>query len=719
VSVNRNLEKSSIYINKFSTGMWNNRSPLFTELSSLGVQVISRYDTLWDGLNMDISHQMTLVRRYGFLRYCSTAFGSDEVPLNFFSFKNTTGVIKAMVDTTSNVSYFTSSSITSLYSKGTPAQTSFTKVGDTLYMSDGTNAKKWDGTTVSGWGIVAPVTAPILGISSGNGMTVPVPGTFTTATTGGTLAPGTYYYRIAATNGLGTTGASEETGITVPTGTSTNTVTVTWEEVEGATGYTVYGRTLGGELLMATISGGSTVSWVDDGSVTPSGALPSGLLTTANGGYQYVYVYKNSSTGHISSASPYSASTGNLSDQTVTIEGSSSTDPQVDKVDIYRTLDGGANYYYLATIDNGGTWSYTDSSPDSALNNFLIAPLAGVNDPPPAGISVSCFWMGCVWVAAGHFLYFGGGASITNGVPEECFPASNVFTLPGTIVAMAATSQGLVVWTPDDAFVVTGTTTGNFVCQLWQSNLGVYGQNSVCQDGDLFYLFTMQGQLFQFSSSLTEIGFPVQKNIAAMNPANVYMTLHRSGVDEGLFISDGSTNMYRYSIAMQCWSTVAQPVGGVNCLKSIEVSTATYKLMMGRATGAGYILARDTNTFADDGSAYPADVTIGSLILAPPRQTAPVASVLLQSMPVGTYPTVSVLPNEISGTFINIGVTPTGLPNRIPDPWELPASTSVLSYRHDLASAQQPIPNRIQHMQVRLSFATEIAYNEILTLAVA
>jgi hypothetical protein len=611
VSVNsRNLEKNDIYINRWMTGLNTNRSPLFSPLSSQGLQVISRYDTLWDGLNTDISHQMTLVRRYGFTRYCSTAVSGSEYPLNFYSFKNTSGTVRAMLDTNTNVSYFDGSSITSLYSKGTTQQTAFVKVGDTLYTCDGTNANKWNGVTVTKWGIVAPTAAP----------------TFT----------------------LGT-----------------------------------------------------------------------GSLTTVNGGYTYVFSYKNSTSGHVSTSSPVSASTGNFTSKHIVLQGTSSSDTQVDKIDIFRTADGGANYYYLATVNNGGTWTYTDNTADTGLNTFIVAPIDGSNNPPPAGIGVSCFHMGRLWVGSGNFLYFGGGSDITYGVPEESFPPANVFTLPGKVVAMASTSSGLVVWTQADAYVVTGITTSSFVCQIWQTNLGVYGQNSVCQDGDLFYLFTTQGQLFQFSSALAEIGFTIQENLEAFNPANVYLTLHRSGIDEGLFISDGSTNFYRYSISMNCWSPVAQPVAGVKCMKSIEVSPATYKLMMGRATVGGYILARDTNTYSDDGTAYPASATIGSLTLAPPRQHAVVNSVLLNTMPVGTFPTVSVLVNEISGTFTQIGVTPNGLSAAVADPWELPASTTVKSMRLDLTAAKHPIPNRVLNMQIKLDFPSEAAKNEVLTLAVA
>jgi len=100
----------------------------------------------------------------------------------------------------------------------------------------------------------------------------PVNATFTVGA--GTLAPGTYYYRISAINAVGETLASVETSLAL---VSTGGVNVNWAAASGATGYKIYGRSTGAELLMATV--GAVLTWLDDGSGTPSGALPSGNTT--------------------------------------------------------------------------------------------------------------------------------------------------------------------------------------------------------------------------------------------------------------------------------------------------------------------------------------------------------------------------------------------------------------------------------------------------------
>ena len=108
--------------------------------------------------------------------------------------------------------------------------------------------------------------------------------TLTESAIGGVLLDATVYgYRVSAINATGETLASTTVSVTTaPGATGTVSITVGWDAVAGATGYKVYGRTAGGELLMATLLG-AVLTFVDDGSVTPSGALPSSNTTATSG----------------------------------------------------------------------------------------------------------------------------------------------------------------------------------------------------------------------------------------------------------------------------------------------------------------------------------------------------------------------------------------------------------------------------------------------------
>jgi hypothetical protein len=98
------------------------------------------------------------------------------------------------------------------------------------------------------------------------------------AITGGTLAAGTYWYRIAATNANGNGLACVELSGTVASG-STGSVALSWGAVAGATSYKIYGRTQGAELLMVSQAG---TTFTDDNTLTPAGALPTLATTPGN-----------------------------------------------------------------------------------------------------------------------------------------------------------------------------------------------------------------------------------------------------------------------------------------------------------------------------------------------------------------------------------------------------------------------------------------------------
>jgi hypothetical protein len=90
----------------------------------------------------------------------------------------------------------------------------------------------------------------------------------------GSLSAGTYYYRVSAINANGETLASAEQSV-VSVDSSHNTIG--WDAVTGATGYKVYGRATGAELLIGSTT--DALTFTDDGTVSPSGALPTANST--------------------------------------------------------------------------------------------------------------------------------------------------------------------------------------------------------------------------------------------------------------------------------------------------------------------------------------------------------------------------------------------------------------------------------------------------------
>jgi hypothetical protein len=833
----RDIEpEGSLFINRWWSGLNKNRSPLFTPISLMGIQIIQRMDTLWDGANMQVSPQQTLRRRYGFLKACSVAFGAIEWPLDYFSFENLAGYITPIVDTQTNVYAFSTTGKASIWKKLAGAgQSSFNSVNNILYWVDGVSAMKYVGPNLliysNAFGTSTTPQAPwtigdctlTTGQTDPNGGATASYAVFSVASTASYLrqavappfvpvASNTFTFSVWLKADTGTptiylnitdqasnvvvstqktlstiwtrysvtgtalgTATSLVAGLINPSSTSAHYFIYGAQLEIGASAtaynqttdlpqgtyqigivapvtaptlsFTSYGNAWQATHVYAvnntiTDSNGNlqTVASISSdyksGVTAPTWATTAGSTTTdnhvvwacggSNGlnptvGYNWGYCYRSSLTDNTSTMSPISADSGVLIGQAATVSGARSTDPSVDWVDIYRTDDGGAVYYLDASVANppSSSWTYVDTNQDSSLNTDLIAPLSYANNPPPVGASLLCWFAGRLWAISGNTLYYSGGPDTLNGVGEECWPIGNAYTLQGNGTAMAGTSQGLVTWTADTAFLTLGQNSSNFTVPMtWQSNCGVSSQNCVAQDGDNLYFYTTRGQAWScISGAFAEFGFPIEAQLGAFTPANVYVAIHRSGLDEGVFVSDGSANIYRYSNVTNSWDTVMQPVGGCGAMASIELTTANWRLLIGRPTGAGYILERDLSTWSDDGSAYTAWATVGSLTVAPPRHVTNLESVLLQTAAVGTYPTVSVLLNEIADLSV-FPATFVTLPNPVPDPPQLPATQSILTKRHDLKAAQSPLPSHVQHMQVKVVFATEAQPNEVYGLGV-
>ena len=113
----------------------------------------------------------------------------------------------------------------------------------------------------------------------------PVQSAPATSTSGGTLPTASVYkYVITAINANGETGISNEQTVTTGAG-GTNSNTVNWVTVTGATGFKIYRTAAGGatgtELLLTSV--GLVVTFVDTGALTPAGALPvSNTASTPN-----------------------------------------------------------------------------------------------------------------------------------------------------------------------------------------------------------------------------------------------------------------------------------------------------------------------------------------------------------------------------------------------------------------------------------------------------
>jgi hypothetical protein len=401
------------------------------------------------------------------------------------------------------------------------------------------------------------------------------------------------------------------------------------------------------------------------------------------------------------------------------------------------TNSSGVNETHAGTV-NATSWFYTDTGsvygysyngtvPDGELDTLIEAPIDDENNPPPSltnplttsvtgTFSLITYYAGRLWGAVDNFVYFAGGPDVTFGSPTESFPPANVFTFPGKVTALAPTPAGLIVFTSDTMFIIYGTSLATFYSQVYLRNRGVLSQNCVVMDEQTLYIYTTQRQCFSYSNQEAEIGYNVSPLFTLyFPPTAVYLTYHRMGEDVGLFISDGSVNYMKYRTDTSAWSPMCQIVGGADAFQSIETSNGVYTLMVGSATGGGFISGRSTTSWTDTNGTYPCSVIVGSFITAPPGAISKIDYLTGQWMPTGTIPTFSILADEIATLA---GVGPWVSLQGTNDPPKLVPSQSITQQRFYLKSANQPVPQELCHLMVQVSYGAANTNDQLLTLGI-
>jgi hypothetical protein len=163
-----------------------------------------------------------------------------------------------------------------------------------------------------------------------------------------------------------------------------------------------------------------------------------------------------------------------------------------------------------------------------------------------------------------------------------------------------------------------------------------------------------QGIAFS-ADSFGEFGYNIGDVLSdTFSPATSYLALHRNGADVGIFVSNGTDSIARFNPTSGAWSPVAEPVNGCGPIASLETSEAVRTLL---TTINGYICGRDLDTFTDGHSAstYTAFGTIGSIDLAPMAlSTTAIRHVFARTTATGSRASISILQNNISGTFSDI-----------------------------------------------------------------
>jgi|SRR5579859_1074772 len=547
---------------------------------------------------------------------------------------------------------------------------------------------------------------------------------------------------IQAVINSGTSGAGPEPTWTSPTTTDN---TITWQQVAAvstqslawsfglAYGYSYKARPVDDFFSPLPLGGGQ----VPPGSVVLGPPL-------------------GSETNVISTASPVNQIIGANSGSVNTIMGDYSPDPQVDTIVIWRSADsaaGAGNMFELTEIPNipaqaGVTkWKFNDFLPSVAtgsfpgLNILIPAPIDGSNNPPLSTFLPMVYNYQRIWGANGESVPFSGGPDVGAGNPNEAFNPADELPFLAPVVRLIKTPQGIVTFLTDSIEMIGGgPATATFFSVTMAPGVGLLSFNACDVYAGEIYFFAADNsfKVITPSLNLSNFGFPLGDQFAnqpafgssdaTWDPSKVYVAVHQSGVDNAIFVADGSTGWYRLNPhqvpgASQgpepIWSPFAAITGGVKMVQSVETSPGIKKLLAGNTAPGGSISQRDLTVFQDSGVSYDAFFTMGSITLAHPGQIALVKFFEFDFSGTNFQPTVSYLLNETSGSF-----TPfvNNKANNVPqfDPPTLYGDTiapsSYSPNRYDFNTTQSLA--RCRHLQVKIDFGTNATGNELYNMTI-
>ena len=478
-------------------------------------------------------------------------------------------------------------------------------------------------------------------------------------------------------------------------------------------------------------------------SVGGGGLTPPGITASQSGGlnnFVWTGIPTGSKSGHVSTASPVAVVSGAGTNQVNIVSGLGSTDPQVDTIIIWRDADGGgsSNMFELTEIPApkavGGiaqTWTFKDFLPDvpttisgiqyPGLNNLIKAPINGANNPPPAGFLPMAYHFGRIWGAVGNTVFVSAGPETTTGSGNESFIASEFFTFSSPVTRIVPTATGVYVFLTSDVYGIEGGPVfSTFFSTPLIPGVGLLNYGALDVHGGVIYLYTSDNQFLTMdpSGGVNRMGGAIADKLSQLDATKVFVTVHESGNDNAIFVSDGSIGWFRLNPSQfpngtPVWSTFATITGGAKAVQSIEVSKGVHRLLVGGVGNNQLILQRDFSTYADNGISYTCFFTMGNINLVNPGQIAGLTFVNVRATKIGTTPAVSFLLNEISGAF-------TSFPRAQAYPWQIEGATlqpqSLYSNAYYFRDAG--VPALAEHMQVKVSFPAESFANEILSLTI-
>lgn len=176
-------------ITRWIKGLVTQRNPIDTPYSIVGMNVISHNDALFDGFNIEVTSNNTLMRRWGLTKWMNIDLPPNTLVDGFWSFRNLSGVLRTIATANTGIYAITPTGfnvVNSPIGLNSDHPWAMATSGDYAYFTNGdfdgngnplSMAERWQpdhpllpsGQTLFKWGIDAPTVAPI---ATSGGLTV-------------------------------------------------------------------------------------------------------------------------------------------------------------------------------------------------------------------------------------------------------------------------------------------------------------------------------------------------------------------------------------------------------------------------------------------------------------------------------------------------------------------------------------------------------------------
>jgi hypothetical protein len=277
-----------------------------------------------------------------------------------------------------------------------------------------------------------------------------------------------------------------------------------------------------------------------------------------------------------------------------------SEDPDVNKRHIYRTVANGVTHFYVGTIYDNATTTYSDTVVDGSLGTRQPPQPGQFFDntvPPNAGIVK--VWKQTVFMAGDPkdpaTLYF----SLDEN--PEAFPIINGFELDSPITGIFEARNGLVVTTEKDIWTVIGDNPDYFVDRMIR-NVGNVGFRA-CGETKLYgWVYGRDAIRLYDLADTNRFSEPIGDKISAISRKNIKHTwsLYSQTTNNILFFHQNASGTYDTAYCYQhllddvregFWWQLDLPSGlEFRCGEEIEDSNGDNRIYVGGNDGMVYEL---------------------------------------------------------------------------------------------------------------------------------